>query len=222
MKKLFLLVSLLMFGIAGLAQDALTTELFSADNIMKYQTEINLTESQSAAIKEHYNNGNKNFSDAKWKLSAEKAKLDKMLKASKVDESAAMAQMTKVTQLEQEVKMSRLQTLVKIKNELSEDQQAKLKEMITDKDRKAFYIATDINDEKKVKLQVSGSKKSGPSPLYIIKNKTGDREVTNAVISDLDPDNIESLVVLKGDSAIKLYGSKGKNGVIEIKLKNKY
>lgn len=221
MKKYTLLLSLLLISTAVIAQDALTTELFSVDNIMKYQTEIALSDSQSNAIKEHYNNGNKNFNDAKWKLAAEQAKLDKMLEASKVDESAAMAQMSEVTKLEQEVKLARLQTLVKIKNELSENQQEQLKEMITDKDRKAFYITTDINEKKKVKFQVSGSKRSGTSPLYIIKNKRGDREVTNAVISDLEPDNIESIVVLKGKSAMNIYGKRGKNGVIEIKLKNK-
>lgn len=40
-------------------------------------------------------------------------------------------------------------------------------------------------------------------------------------VSDLDPEDIESIEVLKGVSAKSKYGSKGKNGVIEIKSKNK-
>lgn len=222
MKKLTLLLFVSLLTAGSFAQDALTTELFSVDNIMKYQTEIELSYDQAERIKKLYNEGNTAFNDAKWKLSAEQAKLDKMLKKAKVNEEATMVQFREVTKLEQEVKLARLQTLIKVKNELSAEQQEKLKEVVTDKDRKAFYITTDLNDEKKVKFQISGSKRSGPGPLYIIKNKSGDREVTNAQIQDLDPDNIESIVVLKGKSAISAYGNKGENGVVEIKLKNKY
>lgn len=221
MKKLTLLLSFFVLSLTASAQDALTTELFSMDNIMKYQTEINLSDAQSKSIMDTYNEGNKIFNEAKWKLSAEQAKLDKMLTESKVDERAAMAQMYEVTKLEQEVKLARLQTLIQIKNQLTADQQEKLKGMVTDKDRAAFYVTTDINEERKVKLQVSGSQTTGPKPLYIIKNKRGDIEVTNAELSDLDPNNIESITVLKGQSAISAYGSRGENGVIEITLKNK-
>ena len=35
----------------------------------------------------------------------------------------------------------------------------------------------------------------------------------------LDPNKIESVTVLKGDSAIEKYGDKGKNGVVIIKTK---
>ncbi len=40
-------------------------------------------------------------------------------------------------------------------------------------------------------------------------------------VSDLNPEDIESIEVLKGVSAKSKYGSKGKNGVIEIKSKGK-
>lgn len=41
----------------------------------------------------------------------------------------------------------------------------------------------------------------------------------NNSISELNPNNIESVSVLKGESAISAYKEKGKNGVILIKLK---
>lgn len=47
-------------------------------------------------------------------------------------------------------------------------------------------------------------------PLYIIDGK----EVEGFI--DMDPDFIASINVLKGESAMEKYGSKGKNGVIEI------
>ncbi len=39
------------------------------------------------------------------------------------------------------------------------------------------------------------------------------------MIKGLKPDNVESINVLKGKTAIEKYGEKGKNGVIEIYLK---
>ena len=222
MKKLTLLLSILLLSTAGFAQDALTKELFSADNIMKYQSEIELSTAQKKKIKELYNEGNSTFTNAKWDLSTEQAKLDKMLKEPKIDLKATLTQMTEVTELEQEMKLSRLGTLIKIKNELTPGQQTKLKKLVTEKDKKAFYVTTDINDEKKVKLQVSGSKISTTAPLYVIKGKTGDRVITNTEVEKIDPKRIESIYVLKDKPAAKLYGVKGKNGVIEIKLKDKY
>ncbi|MEC3907524.1 M56 family metallopeptidase [Tamlana sp. 2201CG12-4] len=51
-------------------------------------------------------------------------------------------------------------------------------------------------------------------PLYII-----DGEEAKQGIKELSPEAIESINVLKGDAAIKKYGDKGKNGVIDIKTK---
>jgi TonB-dependent SusC/RagA subfamily outer membrane receptor len=36
---------------------------------------------------------------------------------------------------------------------------------------------------------------------------------------DLDPDDIESVEVIKGDAAARLYGDRGANGVIQITTK---
>jgi TonB-dependent SusC/RagA subfamily outer membrane receptor len=53
--------------------------------------------------------------------------------------------------------------------------------------------------------------------LYIVDGK----ETTYDEVGKMDPDNIESISVLKGENAEKLYGAKGKNGVIIIKTKSK-
>ena len=65
-------------------------------------------------------------------------------------------------------------------------------------------------------LSISG--KEGKQPLFILDRK----EISNKEINDLvDPNNIKSINVLKGAAAIKLYGDKGKNGVVEIFSKSK-
>ena len=53
------------------------------------------------------------------------------------------------------------------------------------------------------------------NPLYVVDGKV----MKNFDEASLDPDNIKSMSVLKGDIALKKYGDKAKNGVIEITLK---
>ena len=52
-------------------------------------------------------------------------------------------------------------------------------------------------------------------PLYLLDGK----EITKEKLGKINPDTIQSINVLKGDNATKKFGSKGKNGVIEIILK---
>lgn len=55
-------------------------------------------------------------------------------------------------------------------------------------------------------------------PLIIIDGKEAGEAIN---LDSLDPNTIESINVLKGPSAEKAYGEKGKNGVVEITLKKK-
>jgi len=49
-------------------------------------------------------------------------------------------------------------------------------------------------------------------PMYVVDGKVVDKDK----MIKMNPDNIESINVLKGDSAKEKYGRKGKNGVVEI------
>ena len=51
--------------------------------------------------------------------------------------------------------------------------------------------------------------------LYVVDGK----EITKGALKKITPDQIASMNVLKGENAIKKYGEKGENGVIEITLK---
>lgn len=55
-------------------------------------------------------------------------------------------------------------------------------------------------------------------PLYVIDGK---RVPKNSIPQIIEPKNIQSITVLKDESATKLYGEDGKNGVIVITLKKK-
>ncbi|HSR37591.1 MAG TPA: TonB-dependent receptor plug domain-containing protein [Phnomibacter sp.] len=56
----------------------------------------------------------------------------------------------------------------------------------------------------------------GKSPLYIYAGQ----EISEAQMQQVDPNQIERIDVLKGDAALKVYGEKGRNGVVKITPKN--
>ena len=53
------------------------------------------------------------------------------------------------------------------------------------------------------------------NPIIIVNEK----EITREEMQKIKPDDIQSINVLKGEKAIEKYGEKGKNGIIEITLK---
>ena len=67
--------------------------------------------------------------------------------------------------------------------------------------------------KKKVAISVQGISDEG-KPLVIINGKESEREVVNA----LNPERIESVSVIGPEKAIKVYGEKAKDGVMDIKL----
>lgn len=81
-----------------------------------------------------------------------------------------------------------------------------------------FKLAPDAKKEIKdlekdlPELKVNGTE--GIKPLHIVNG-----EEFKGELKELNPDNIESINVVKGEAALKKYGDKGKNGVVEIQLK---
>ncbi len=71
----------------------------------------------------------------------------------------------------------------------------------------------DKDNEQGVKIVVRGTDALKGEPLFFVDGK----EVES--LNDINPDDIESISVLKDKSAIELYGEKGKNGVIIITMK---
>ncbi|WP_203258469.1 M56 family metallopeptidase [Hyunsoonleella ulvae] len=89
-------------------------------------------------------------------------------------------------------------------------------------------IISDDGDEKKFEMLIEEEKNSNEknvvflskndlAPLYIVNGK----EIGKNKFKNIDPKHIKSIKVLKGKKAIKKYGKKGENGVIEITTKKK-
>lgn len=71
--------------------------------------------------------------------------------------------------------------------------------------------------EQKIQVSISGKNGMPAGALYYIDGK----EASYEDVEKLDPDFIESINVLKGENATKVYGEKGKNGVIIITTKKR-
>ena len=102
-------------------------QVFSPKLVMEHQQEIGLRPAQIDAIKQAMNDTQQQLVDLEWKLEAESEALAQLLGAAHVDEAAVLAKLDQVTAIEQQVKRANFALLVKIKNQLDSDQQAKLR-----------------------------------------------------------------------------------------------
>ena len=94
---------------------------------------------------------------------------------------------------------------------------------VTKSDKNTFVVKVDTDDtdasehKDADKNEFVFSSNDGGKLLFVVDGKIMKKENTQK----LDPNNIKSITVLKGAKAIKKYGRKGKNGVIEITSKKK-
>ena len=242
MKKILFVYLFCLVGFAHGQQTYVTTsdpnvfkgKIYTTTNLMEVKDDIELTDAQVVKIKKLHADNAGSFSTLKWDLDDATAKLKKILDQPKIDPTAASKQMDEVLKLENQMKKTQLNTMVSIKNELTPEQISKLETQKVYATGKASSISgnsvhvisgtgagtatvngVSITSSPKIAVSVAGN---GQQPLYYIETKSGLKKVSN--LESIDPINIESMSVFKGDEAIKKYGQEGENGVIVIKLKN--
>jgi len=81
---------------------------------------------------------------------------------------------------------------------------------------KNFDASGNVIEKVKVEIQEKGGSKTLPSLIFVDGEKKTKKEM-----DDLSPDQIKSVEILKGESAIKAYGPDAKDGVIKITTKKK-
>jgi Spy/CpxP family protein refolding chaperone len=96
---------------------------------MQHQREIELTDQQREAITREMTATQQKTLDLRWKLEEKGEALGKVLAEPRVDEKAALARAGEVLDLERQMKQAHLELLVRIKNQLTPQQQAKLREL---------------------------------------------------------------------------------------------
>lgn len=113
----------------GPAHDPLSEYLFPPELIMAHQKAIGLDDAQKNAIRSEILKTQTRFTELQWQLQDAIESLASVLKNSPVDEQQVLGQLDKVLNFEREIKRAQLGLMVRIKNKLTPEQQARLREL---------------------------------------------------------------------------------------------
>lgn len=109
--------------------DPLRDLLFPPELVMQNQQALGLSDDQKNYLKTELRQAQLRFTELQWKLQDEMERLVALLKQPKVDEQQALAQLEKVLAAEHDVKHTQMSLLIRIKNHLKPEQQARLQEI---------------------------------------------------------------------------------------------
>lgn len=109
--------------------DPIAQNLFPPELVMQHREEIGLTDEQHTAIRQELRKASTRFNELQWQMQDEMEAMEKLTKASAVDEQKVLAQLDKVLNIERELKRTQLMVAVRIKNKLTQEQQTKLQEL---------------------------------------------------------------------------------------------
>ena len=109
--------------------DTLEENFFVPELLMQNQKAIGLSDEQKTYIKDEIQKTQAKFNDLQWKLLPEMETLNSMMAGDSVDEKQILAQLDEVMKLESDIKKTHIVMAIRIKNKLTKEQQAKLKEL---------------------------------------------------------------------------------------------
>ena len=109
--------------------DRLRGSLFPPELVMQNQQTLGLTDDQKAYFKAEISQVQTRFTELQWKLESEMEKMILLANQQRVDEQQILAQMEKVLGLEREIKRAQMTLIIRVKNKLTAEQQARLREI---------------------------------------------------------------------------------------------
>ncbi|HXO29045.1 MAG TPA: periplasmic heavy metal sensor [Thermoanaerobaculia bacterium] len=113
----------------GPPDDPLRDYLVPPELVMQNQQAIGLGDDQKAFLKTELRQAQQRFTELQWKLDDELERFVTLVKQPQVDEQQALAQLDRVLAAEREVKRTQIALLIRIKDHLRPDQQARLQEI---------------------------------------------------------------------------------------------
>jgi len=130
---LILFAIIVVLGSAVLAQkpsgDPFGENLFPPELVIAHQQEIGLSDEQREYVKAESRKAQLRFTELQWQLLDDSEKLTALVKQEHVDEQQTLAAVDKILDVEREIKKLQVQLVVRIKNKLTSEQQAKLMEI---------------------------------------------------------------------------------------------
>ena len=112
--------------------DPLADLMFPPDMIMNHARQLNLTEEQKTFMRSEIQKATTSFQDLQWKLQDQVEQLHETMKSTSVNEQQALAQLDKVLDIEREIKRLHIGLAVRLKNQLTPEQQDQLHKMRMD------------------------------------------------------------------------------------------
>jgi len=109
--------------------DPLGEAMFPPEMIMQHTRELNLTDAQKQFMRAEIQKTTTRFNELQWQLQDAVEALHETMKANPVNEQQALAQLDKVLDAEREIKRLHIGMGIRIKNQLTPEQQAKLMAM---------------------------------------------------------------------------------------------
>ncbi|MGA3038175.1 MAG: hypothetical protein ABSE64_11910 [Vulcanimicrobiaceae bacterium] len=127
--KFLAILAALLFAAAGVAQadtpDPIGAAMIPPDVVMAHQQQLGLSDAQKTAIQGDMQQAQARFTGLQWQLSAAVERLATILKQAHVNENDALAQLDREQALERDIKRTQLQLMIRVKNELTPDQQTR-------------------------------------------------------------------------------------------------
>ena len=109
--------------------DPLGDVMFPPEMIMGHAHELELTDEQKSFMRAEIQRTTTRFLDLQWQLQDAMESLHKIMKSNAVDEQQALAQLDKVLDTERQIKRLHFSLGIRLKNQLTTDQQGKLRVM---------------------------------------------------------------------------------------------
>ena len=110
-------------------QDPIAENLFPPDQVLSNQKAIGLDDAQRNYVRAEVLKAQTRFTELQFQLQDAMESLVALLKQNPVDETQVMAHLDKVLNAEREVKRTQIALMVRIKNKLTPEQQARLRQL---------------------------------------------------------------------------------------------
>lgn len=120
-------------SLAPAQEDPLRKHLFPPELIMQNQRALGLSSEQRQYFIDEIHAAQKTFLQIEWQLQEEAQKMSELFEADSVSEQEVLAQLERVLELEKEIKTAQLTLVVRLRNQLSAEQRAKLQEIKSQK-----------------------------------------------------------------------------------------
>jgi Spy/CpxP family protein refolding chaperone len=112
--------------------DPIAQNLFPPDLVFSQADAIGLTDAQKTSIQPVMQNAQLRFQELQPRLQRAVQTMVSLIGQSRVDESQVLSQLEKVLSVEREIKRTQIGLMIRIKNVLTVEQQAKLRQLRAD------------------------------------------------------------------------------------------